>query len=198
MSVNLTSYQSVKTSIFVRIDVDEYRTSPSGSYTSEILTFSDHDTAFTIDSQTYTPLGALLNVSTSSSELRPSSNTVTLTLSAIPESAITEMMYSKIKGAPVKIYRAYFNATTGVQIGTTVGRFIGSVNNISFDEEYDVLTRTASNTLQIECASNVDVLSRKVSGRRTNPDSMKSFYPSDTSFDRVPNLKDSTFNFGAP
>lgn len=196
--IDLTGQQAVRTALFVRIDVAEYRTTSGGAYSNEILTFSDHNANFTIDSQLYIPLGNLLNITSSNSELRASSNTITITLSGIPNSSIAEIIYSKIKGSPVKIYRAYFNATTGTQIGTTQGRYIGSVNNYSLDEEYDVVARTASNNLQIECLSNVDILSNKVAGRKTNPQSMKQFYSTDISFDRVPNLKDAAFNFGAP
>ena len=196
--IDLTGQQSVRTALFVRIDVAEYRTTSGGAYSNEILTFSDHNANFTIDSQLYIPLGNLLNITSSNSELRASSNTITITLSGIPNSSIAEIIYSKIKGSPVKIYRAYFNANTGTQIGTTQGRYIGSVNNYSLDEEYDVVARTASNNLQIECLSNVDILSNKVAGRKTNPQSMKQFYSTDISFDRVPNLKDAAFNFGAP
>ena len=196
--INLDSYVSVRSALFVRIQVDEYRTTSGGAYSSQVLRFSDHNTTFTIDGESYVPVGNLLGVTASSSEIRPSSSTVTLTLSGIPNSSISEILYSKIKGSPVNIYRAFFNVSTGAQIGTTIGRFVGSVNNISLEEDHDVIARTASNTLQIECASNVDILTRKVNARRTNPESMKSLYPTDVSFDRIPNLKETTFNFGAP
>lgn len=196
--INLSAYQSVKTALFVRIDVEEYRTSSIANYVTEVLTFSDHDQNFVIGGETYIPLGNLLNITSSKSELRPSSNNVTITLSGIPNTSIAEIIHSKIKGSPVKIYRAYFNASTGVQIGTTVGRYIGIVNNYSLEEEFDVLARTASNQIILECNSTVDILSNKLSGRRTNEQSMKSFYPSDTSMDRVATLSGSNFDFGAP
>tara|TARA_R110000737_G_scaffold64954_2_gene92739 strand:+ start:9550 stop:10149 length:600 start_codon:yes stop_codon:yes gene_type:complete len=198
MSVDLTSSQAVRTSLFVRIDVAEYKATSGASFANEVLTFSDHNATFTIDAESYVPIGSLLNITSSSSELRSSSNTITITLSGIPDSSIAEIIYSKIKGSPVKIYRAYFHARTGIQIGTTQGRYIGTVNNYSLDEEYDVGARTASNSLQIECLSNVDILSSKIAGRKTNPQSMKQYYSTDVSFDRVPNLKDASFNFGAP
>lgn len=196
--VDLSSYRSVRSGLFIRIQVDEYRTTAAGAYTSQVLRFSDHSQSFAINSETYIPLGNLLSVTASTSELRPSSNTVTITISGIPNSSIAEILYSKIKGAPVKIYRAFFNDSTGAQIGGTIGRYIGSVNNVSLEEEHDVAARSASNTLLIECASNIDILSKKTAGRRTNPENMKRYYPNDVSFDRIPNLNETTFNFGAP
>lgn len=196
--VDLSTYRSVRTALFVRIQIDEYRTTANGSFTSQVLRFSDHNQNFTIDGENYIPLGNLLSITASNRELRPSPNTVSVTLSGIPNSSIAEILYSNIKGSPVKIYRAFFNVSNNAQIGNTIGRFIGSVNNTSLEEEYEVLDRTASNTLLIECSSNIDMLSRKTAGRRTNPESMKRYYPTDISFDRIPNLNNTTFNFGAP
>lgn len=194
---NLNTYTSVKTSLFVRIQVDEYRTNPNASYTSEVLLFSDHDSAYTINSETYEPLGRLTNVSASVSELRTSNDTVTISLSGVPNDALPEILHSKIKGSPVKIYRGWFDASTGNIIGNIEGRFIGSVNNYSLQEEYDVTARTASNIIILECSSSVTTLQNKVAGRKTNPQSNRSYYPNDAGFDRVPSLVGAKLNFGA-
>ena len=194
---NLDSYTSVVTGLFVRLQIDEYRTSSGGAYSSQVLRFSDYQNSVTINGETYTPLGEFLNVTASTSELRPTENPVTIALSGIPTNSINEIVHSKIKGAPIKIYRGYFT-TAGTQIGGYGGRFIGSVNNYSIQEEFDIESRTSSHMLMLECSSSVGVLSEKISGRKTNPQSQKSFYSSDTSMDRVPNLKGATFNFGAP
>lgn len=196
--INLSSYTAVRTGIFVRIDVDEYRTTPGGSYSEQVLAFSDHNANFTIDGQVYTAIGNLMGITATNNELRTSSNTVTISLSGIPNSAIAEIVNSKIKSAPVRIYRAYFNANTGSQIGDTQGRFRGFVNNYSLQEDYNVDTRDASNTIILQCSSTIDVLSRKYSGRKTNPESQKKYFPNDLSMDRVPALENTTFDFGNP
>ena len=101
----------------------------------------------------------------------------------------------------MRVYRGIFNASTGAFLsiaGNPLGRYRGFVNNYSLTEEWDNATRTSSNTLSLICASTVDVLQNKISGRKTNPESMKKFYPTDVSFDRVPNLENATFDFGAP
>lgn len=194
---NLDAYTSVKTGLFVRLQVDEYRTSTSNPYTEQVLTFSDFDATITINSEDYVPLGKLLNISPSSSELRSSSNTITVTLSGVPTNSIAEIVHSRIKGAPIKIYRGYFDIATDTLIDTVEARFIGSVNNYSIQEEYDIVGREANNMLLLECASSVDLLSRKIAGRKTNPESHKKFYPTDTAMDRVPTLKGTKFDFGA-
>lgn len=200
MTIDLTSYKSLHSSLFVRIEIEEYRTSPSGTYTNQVLRFSDHPTPFTINSESYTGLGKLMAVTNSSSELRVSGGEVTITITGIPNSAIAEIVNSKIKGSPVRIYRALFNAETGAFLsisGNPLGRFRGFVNNYSLNEEYDSNSRTSTNTIVLTCASSVDVLQNKIAGRQTNPQSQKKFFSSDISMDRVPNLENATFDFGA-
>lgn len=196
--INLTSYSAVRTALFVRIQVDEYRTTPAGAFSQQVLTFSDHNELYSINGETYQNLGNLMGITATNSELRTSSNSVTISLSGIPNSAIAEIINSKIKSAPVRIFRGYFNPQTNVQIGDMQGRFSGFVNNYSLQEDYDVDSRSASNTIILECASTIDILSRKTAGRRTNPESMKKFYPTDIAFDRVPTLENTTFDFGSP
>jgi hypothetical protein len=196
MSVDLTSYTGVRTSLFVRIDVAEYSTTEGGPYANEILRFTDHNTTYSINSESYIPVGDLLTVTNSVNELRPTGNTASIALSGIPNANISEIVNSKIKGSTVQIYRGYFDISTGAIIGDVQNRYIGMINNYSLEEEYDVLEKTATNTIQLECLSNIDVLSKKIAGRRTNPESMKKFYSSDVSFDNITALKNRSFDFG--
>jgi len=196
--IDLSSYSAVRTALFVRIEIDEYRTTPTGTFSEQVLRFSDHNAVYSIAGETYQNLGNLMGITATNSELRASSSSVTISLSGIPNSAIAEIVNSKIKSSPVRIYRGYFNPANDVQIGDMQGRFSGFVNNYSLQEDYDVDSRSASNTIILECASTIDILSRKTSGRRTNPESMKRFYPTDLAFDRVPTLENTTFDFGNP
>ena len=201
MSINLSAYSNIGTGLFVRLDVAYYKASAGDTATSEILRFSDYSRDITLNSELYQGLGKLLGVTATTSEISPSAGSITVTLSGIPNTSISEIVNSRIKGSPIQIYRAIFNATTNQLLniaGNPAGRFFGVVNNYTIDEQYDYASRTSSNTLVLDCASTVDFLSNKVSGRRTNPTSMKSFYSSDVSMDRVPNLVGANFNFGAP
>lgn len=195
--------QAVQSNLFIRIEIDEYRTSPSAAYTQEVLLFSDLNANFVINGETYLGLANFLNVSSSRSEIRASSGNLTIGISGIPNSAIAEIVNSKIKGAPVRVFRALTDPTTGnlLNLGTVsnpLGRYRGFVNNYSLTEDWDPESRTSSNTITLVCASSVDVLERKTAGRLTNPASMKRFYPNDASFDRVPTLENATFDFGVP
>lgn len=201
MTINLTSYKSIQSNLFVRIEIDEYRTTPTGSYTSEILRFSDKLTPFTINSESYLGLGKLMSITSSTSEIRASGGELLISIAGIPNSAIAEIVNSKIKGAPVNIFRALFNSSTGAVLsitGNPMNRYQGFINNYTLSESWDQDTRTSSNTITLTCASTVDVLQRKMAGRKTNSTSQNKYFPTDVSFDRVPNLVGSTFNFGAP
>jgi hypothetical protein len=199
MTINLSSYKTIQSNLFVRIQVDQYRTTSTGGYTQEILRFSDSLQTVTINAEQYLPLGRLMSIGDSRSELRVTGNELDIVLSGIPDTSLTEILYSKIKGSPVRIYRLLSDASTGVALnipGNPAGRYRGFVNNYSLNEEYDTDTRTSSNTIVLNCASSIDVLTNKFAGRKTNPQSQKKFYPGDISMDRVPTLENATFDFG--
>ena len=201
MTINLTSYTAIQSNLCVRIEVPEYRTSAGDAYESTVLRFSDSPTTKTINDEDYIGLGNLMSITGSSSELRVSGGELTISITGIPSTSIGEIVNSKIKGCSVRIYRIYSSATNGATLnitGNPSGRYRGFINNYSLIEEWDNETRTSTNTISLICASAVDVLQNKISGRRTNPESMKKYYPLDISMDRVPNLENSTFNFGAP
>jgi hypothetical protein len=198
---SLLDYSSIQTNLFVRLQIDDYRTSSSGTYSSQVLRFSDKRSNYTIDGEVYTGLGNLLGITNSSSEIRTSSGELTITISGIPNTSIAEIVNSRIKGSPVNVYRAFFDVSNEAFIDFGVeafGRFKGFVNSYSLTEDYDIEARTATNTIVLICNSSIDVLNNKTAGRRTNPNSQKLFYPNDLSMDRVPTLKNATFDFGAP
>jgi hypothetical protein len=191
MSVlSLTGYGSIESNLFIKITL-----------TGSTLLFSDRLVSTTIGGDTYVGLGKLLSISGSSSELRSTSGEITIGISGVPDSMISDIVAANIKGNPVRVLRGLFDASTGTFLsavaGNPVNRFVGYVNNISLEEEYDVDSRDSSNILLLTCASNVDILDNKIAGRKTNPASQKKFYSTDISMDRVPSLESSYFDFGA-
>jgi hypothetical protein len=198
---NLENYTHVKTALFFRMDIAEYRTSPSVGYATEILRFSNHDTPITFASNTFTPLGRLVQVSSPQSAVRTTSNQLTVTISGVPTTSLKEIVYSKIKGSPVTVWRGFFDASNNLidtgSLSNPAQRFVGFVNNYAIADEWDEIERTNFTTITLECNSSVDVLANKTSGRKTNPTSNNSFYPSDRSMDRTLVLSKQKFNFGA-
>ncbi len=194
----LSDIKDIRTSLFVKITVAKYYN--GASLVPTTLLFSDHFSDYTLDGDTYTALGQLVNITNTNSELRSSSNTVSIVISGIPNTSLRNITRSELKTAPVQILRAFFTPQgefiDDSSIENPVGRFKGFINNYSLVEEWDSEARTASNTIHFECASSIDVLSKKRQGRRTNPESQKRFFPNDKSFDRIPALVNSKYNFG--
>ncbi len=201
MTINLSAYGAVQTGLFVRIQVDEYRVNSGDSYTAQVLRFSDYNRTVVINGESYLGLGQLLSVGTTNSEIRASEGNLSLGISGIPNTSISAIVNSRIKGCPVQVWRVFFDAASGQQLaiaGNPLMRFKGIINNYSLEEEYDYQAQISSNTILFDCTSDVTILQNKMNGRKTNPTDMKNLYPSDTSFDRVLALQGSNFNFGSP
>jgi len=135
-------------------------------------------------------------------QIKASSAPITVSVTGIPTNSIPEVKYSQIKGAPIRIFRSLHDASTGELLTSVspnpVGRFSGFINNFTIIEEYDYASRTAFCTIDFYCSSNIEFLNNVVKGRKTNPDSYRALYPNDPSMDRVPNLVNNVFDFGAP
>jgi hypothetical protein len=191
MSINLSAYRSIQTNLFVRLDIPGY----------QVLTFSDYHRDYNIAGTNYTGIGQLLAVTNTTNNLRAAPEDITISISSIPASNISAILDNKIKGSNIKIYRGFFDPTTGSLLAVTgnpAGKFQGVVNNFDITDDLDVGDDTGTITLTLTCTSVVELLNNKITGRRTNPTDQKLFYPSDSSMDRVPSLAKSNFNFGAP
>jgi hypothetical protein len=200
MTLALNSYSALQSNIFIKIECPYYKASAGATPIEYDFLFSDNIVSYTIDGDSYIGLGKFMSITSSASELRSSSDELTITISGVPNTSIAEIIHSRIKGSKVTVKRAVFNANTGELIsitGNPMSRFIGFVNNLALEEEYDADNRQSTNTIVLSCSSVVDILDKKIAGRKTNPASMKKFYSDDTSMDRVPTLESSYFDFGA-
>jgi hypothetical protein len=191
MALDLSTYDSLQTNLFVRLDIPGY----------QVLTFSDYHKNLTFGGTTYSGLGQLLSLSNTSNNLRATSEELSMSISGIPAGNITDILNNKVKGSSLKVYRAFFNSITGELLniaGNPAGKFQGVVNNFDISDDLEMGSDTGTITLTLTATSVVDMLTKKVSGRRTNPIDQKAFYPNDQSMDRVPSLAKSNFNFGSP
>jgi len=201
MAIDLSNYTSIGTALVAAITVENYKQNAGDPFTSTVLRFSDYNYPLTVNGNTYLGLGKFVGITSTTSELKSSAGQITITISGIPNTSISEIVNSRIKGSPIQVYRVLFNSQTRQLLsidGNPAGRFFGYVSNYTLDEEYDIQNRTASNTIALICASTQEFLENKVTGRKTNPTSQQSFYPSDLSMNRVPNLVGANFDFGVP
>jgi hypothetical protein len=191
MALDLSTYDSLQTNLFVRLDIPGY----------QVLTFSDYHKNLTFGGTTYSGLGQLLSLSNTTNNLRATSEELSMSISGIPAGNITDILNNKVKGSSLKVYRAFFNSITGELLniaGNPAGKFQGVVNNFDISDDLEMGSDTGTITLTLTATSVVDMLTKKVSGRRTNPIDQKALYPNDQSMDRVPSLAKSNFNFGSP
>ena len=195
--INLTSYPAVRTNYLVSWELPYYRTTPTGSTSSVILTFNDDDYTTVLDGINYVPLGKLLQITPSTSALGAVTNQVSLTLSGIPDSEVGAVLYSNIKGTIIRISRYFWDAqNTFTSLGPGQGRFNGYVESYSIEDDYRIFDKQQTVSITLNLNSWVDYLNTKRNSRQTNPNSMKTHHSTDTSFDRVARLKDTEFNFG--
>ena len=75
-------------------------------------------------------------------------------------------------------------------------RFKGVITNFKIDETINILNKQMDYAVTVTLASQLTVLSEKITGQRTNPEDRKRLFPSDKSFDRVPILYNTQFDFG--
>lgn len=192
-NLNLTSYSSVQQATFVK-----FQTTENGSPLT--VRMSTYDTPVTIDGELYPAVGNLLSVTDLTNELKPSQSEVTVTLSGIPTQYMALILDNPIKGSPIEIRRAFFNASTGALLnisGNPILEFSGVINNFSVDEGWtDAASQTVTTTISLSCSSIMSILINKVSGRRTNHNDQDYWFTGDLAFDRVSVISDAVFDFG--
>jgi hypothetical protein len=196
MSINLSGYSSVGVCLCVRLDIPDYGVLRLSTFHKEI-TITESD-GF---NYAYAPAGILMSVSESVSELRASSVETAIGLSGIPIEYAQGVQAVRIKGSRVEIRRVFTDPLTDAPLaiaGNPIFMFQGVVTNYGFSEQYNEFSLDSSLVINLSCSSLVDMLNTKITGRRTNQESMLQFYDTDTSFNRITNLIGRPFDFGAP
>ena len=192
MTTDLSAISSVQQNFFVEVDI----------VGQGFLRFSDYATEYTIDSESYDSLGSLLGLTTTKTEIRATSSTLTITISGIPIANLNMANNINFLGSPVTVRQALFDPTTGNILSTTqtnpVIKFKGFVNKFAIKEDWNTDQRLSRFAIVLQVKSIIGQLLTKTAGRRTNPVDQNKFFPSDTSFSRVPTLRNSNYNFGAP
>lgn len=186
--INLSSRTSIEIATLVKWEVPDFSTAYITDYNSSIV----------YDGNTYTNIGKLLDISSTSSELKPSPGELSVNLSGIPTNTISDLISQQIKGSDITIYRAFYNATDHTALNVVTGTNVvllykGIVTNYSITDSVNVASQLATSTVVLTCNSIVEVLGVKTNGRRTNI----ADFPNDSNMSRVQALAESTFNFGA-
>lgn len=158
---------------------------------------SDAYNPLTVDGNEYTNLGGLMSVSDIQDDYRSTQGTVNIVISGIPNTTdfMQILLTEKIKGGEVNVYRAFFDTNTLEQQANSSLRFKGIISNYNIEENTDIIAGNSTNTLIFSCSNVYTILSRKISGQRTNGNARRQTIADDQSFDNV--RKNITFpNFG--
>jgi len=158
----------------------------------------------TYNGNVYTQLGNFLSISEIQNDLKVTNNQLSVVLSGIPPddgspNYMNIALNSNLKGSNIKIYRAFFDVSSGFYVANQVYlRFNGYVSNYGLSENWDQDNKISSNNITILCNSVFGLMEKQFSGRRTNDVDEQRFYPGDTGMSRVKALADSQFDFGKP
>lgn len=187
--IDLSSYRAIETAVFIKWAIPNFET----AY------ISDYNLPVTFGGNTYTNIGKLMSITNTTAELKASPSEISIGLSGIPANSISTILNQEIKGSSIEVYRGLFNPTTHVLLNISpetnpLLKFKGIVTNYDVTDSFEFSTNTFLTTITLTCNSQVEVLSKKISGRRTN----KTDFPTEASMNRVQALANSNYNFGAP
>lgn len=165
---------------------------------------SDSYKSFTVGGNDYNELGAFLSITDVDDNLKTTQADISLALSGIPSSSTgSEVNYLRIileqpiKGGNITISRAFMNsATQELDTGNVYTRYKGVITNYSIEERFNYLNKENDYAVTVIASSITALLENRVAGQRTDPVDRKRLYPADKSFDRIPDIHNSPFDFG--
>ncbi len=152
----------------------------------------------TYDSNSYTELGAFLQIGNMTEDIKTTNGDISISLSGIPSEAdyMNEVLTTPIKGGEVIVNRAFFNDDYTVDSANVFQRFKGIITNFSIEEEVDTLSGKNTNTISVACSSINTLLENRIAGQRTNVTDRQKYFAGDQTFNRVEDLQNVQFDFG--
>lgn len=187
----VTGYQ-INHAEFVRLTVGTAAT---------VYTFCNAAAPITVSGITFTNLGALLNVGDVQRDIKATSDDMTIALTGIDSANVALILSSDIKGSLVEVWRGFFDSNNQIITTPTTQffkRYQGIINSVSITEDFNSEARTRIATCSISCSSMRRILENRLSGVKTNQSNWQFIYPNDTSMNRVSEISNTFFDFGAP
>jgi hypothetical protein len=152
----------------------------------------------TYNSNTYTELGAFLQLGAVQEDIKTTNGDIGISLTGIPSDNdyISLILSTPVKGGEVTVYRGFFNDDLTLDSANVFQRFKGIITNFAIEEDVDILEGVRTNSVTVSCSSIVTILENKTSGQRTSPVDRDRLFPGDSTFYRVPDLQRVQFDFG--
>ena len=166
-----------------------------------VYTFCNAAAPITVGGITFSNLGALLSVGDVQRDIKGTSDDMTIALTGIDPTNVSLILSNDIKGSLVEVWRGFFNSNN--EIITTpktqfFKRYQGIINSVAITEDFNTEARTRIATCSISCSSMRRVLENRLSGVKTNQNNWQFIYAGDTSMNRVSEISNQYFDFGAP
>lgn len=192
-TINAVNSSSIRHSEFVKLSI--------GNPVTTTYAFCNAAAPITAGGTTFSNLGSLLLVGDVQRDIKATSDDMTISLVGIDPTNVALILSSNIKGSLVEVWRGFLDSNNQIITTPTTQffkRYQGIINNVSITEDWNQETRTRIATCSISCSSMRRILENRISGVRTNKDSWQFMYPSDASMNRVSEISNTFFDFGAP
>lgn len=166
-----------------------------------VYTFCNAASPVTVNGITFSNLGALLSVGDVQRDIKATSDDMTIALTGIDPTNVAIILSNEIKGSLVEIWRGFLDSNNQIITTPTTQffkRYQGIISSVSINEDFNSQARTRVATCSIACSSMRKVLENRLSGVKTNQKSWQAFYAGDTSMNRVIEVANTYFDFGAP
>jgi hypothetical protein len=166
-----------------------------------VYTFCNAAAPITVGGITFSNLGALLSVGDVQRDIKATSDDMTIALTGIDPSNIALILSNDIKGSLVEVWRGFFDSNNQIITTPTTQffkRYQGIINSVSITEDFNSEARTRIATCSIACSSMRRILENRLSGIKTNQNNWQFIYAGDTSMNRVSEISNQYFDFGAP
>ena len=191
-TINAVTGSQINHAEFVRLTVGNIGT---------VYTFCNAAAPITVSGITFSNLGALLNVGDVQRDIKATSDDMTIQLTGINPSNVALILSNDIKGSLVEVWRGFFDSNNQIITTPTTQffkRYQGIINSVSITEDFNIEARTRIATCSISCSSMRRILENRLSGVKTNQSNWQFIYPNDTSMNRVSEISNTYFDFGAP
>jgi hypothetical protein len=191
-TINAVTGSQINHAEFVRLTVGTAAT---------VYTFCNAAAPITVSGITFTNLGALLNVGDVQRDMKATSDDMTIQLTGISPASVALILSNDIKGSLVEVWRGFFNSNNQIITTPTTQffkRYQGIISSVSITEDFNSDLRQRIATCSIACSSMRRILENRLSGVKTNQNNWQFIYPSDTSMNRVAEISNQYFDFGAP
>ena len=191
-TINAVTGSQINHAEFVKLTVGNAAT---------VYTFCNAAAPITVGGITFANLGALLSVGDVQRDIKATSDDMTIALTGIDPTNVGIILGNDIKGSLVEVWRGFFDSNNQIITTPTTQffkRYQGIINSVSITEDFNSEARTRIATCSISCSSMRRILENRLSGVKTNQNNWQFIYPNDTSMNRVAEISNQYFDFGAP